>query len=124
MEFNRRHSEETEKAISQLEEMIRSIKERYDKKIEESSFYDLKEIGHLQASYLAEIQPYKKQIEYLVQNDKYDHVELICKSVEIDIKTLKEMQAPIFNCLGIPKVILEKTAKPASIIERTLKTIG
>jgi hypothetical protein len=106
MDIKRKYSDDVEKQINQLQEMINSIKERYDKKIGKymkGDIYDPKYIGHLQIMYLSEIKPYQKQIECLVQNSKYEHIVVIHKDVNIDVEALKKMEAPIFNCLGVPK---------------------
>jgi hypothetical protein len=109
MDIKQKYLGEVEKQISELQDTISSIKEKYDKRIEEysiGSIYDPKIIGKLQIGYLTEIQPYQKQIEYLVQSSTCEYIVVIPKGVGIDMEDLKKMQAPVFNCLGVPKELL------------------
>lgn len=103
MEINQKYPKEIEEEISQLKSRINSIKEKYDKKIEGINI--IENMGHLQTMFLAEIKPYQKQIQYLIEQSQVLKIELEVPKIEIDPEMAKQMQSAeeiILTSLGIP----------------------
>ncbi|MFT8350051.1 hypothetical protein [Clostridium saccharoperbutylacetonicum] len=109
MEIKHKYSKEIEESILQLEGMINSIKDKYDKKIKESTI--IEDMGHLQIMYLAEIKPYRKQIQYLIEQSQVEKIEIQIPKIDIDSEMAKQMKS-------IEEIILTSTSIPYDLIQK------